>query len=62
MSRKRAFASLALFALGIWTALPTGATKLCYLGYYAHCSFTPISTIICIVAAIIVASWGGSKK
>ena len=27
------------------------ASKPCLLGYYAHCSFTPISTIICLVLA-----------
>ncbi|HBT40457.1 MAG: hypothetical protein H5T93_08010 [Pseudothermotoga sp.] len=32
----------------IWTLLPIpGASKPCLIGYYAHCSFTPISTIIC---------------
>ena len=32
---------------GISTLIPTSASKPCYLGYYAHCTFTPISTIIC---------------
>ena len=32
--------------MGIWTLLPDEAKKPCYLGYYAHCSFTPFSTII----------------
>ena len=27
------------------------ASKPCYLGYYAHCSFTPFSTLILIVLA-----------
>lgn len=31
---------------GISTLIPTSASKPCYLGYYAHCTFTPISTII----------------
>jgi hypothetical protein len=36
------------------TAMPSEkASKLCLLGYKAHCSFTPISTIICIIAALI---------
>ena len=31
---------------GAMTLLPDEASKPCYLGYYAHCSFTPYSTII----------------
>ncbi|MFC1717061.1 hypothetical protein ACFL6S_25560 [Candidatus Poribacteria bacterium] len=30
------------------------ASKDCMLGYRAHCSFTPVSTLICIVAAGVV--------
>ena len=38
----------------VLTAMPSEkASKLCLLGYKAHCSFTPISTIICIIAALI---------
>ena len=38
----------------VLTAKPSEkARKLCLLGYQAHCSFTPISTIICIAAALI---------
>jgi len=45
---------MAIFVvLGIVTLIPAEASKPCLLGYEAHCSFTPISTIICwIVAAI----------
>jgi hypothetical protein len=32
---------------GVSTLIPASASKLCYLGYYAHCTFMPISTIIC---------------
>ena len=32
---------------GVSTLIPASASKPCYLGYYAHCTFTPISTIIC---------------
>lgn len=32
---------------GVSTLIPALASKPCYLGYYAHCTFTPISTIIC---------------
>jgi len=31
---------------GIMTLIPDEASKPCYLGYYAHCSFTPFSTLI----------------
>jgi hypothetical protein len=38
----------------VLTAIPSEkASKLCLLGYKAHCSFMPISTIICIIAALI---------
>ena len=50
----------------ISTALPFSGpdTPDCYLGYQAHCSFTPISTIICVVIAIGFMFLGGvmSKK
>ena len=32
------------------------ASKACMLGYYAHCTFTPFSTIICILLAGITCS------
>ncbi|MFX0020802.1 MAG: hypothetical protein ACFE9S_00630 [Candidatus Hermodarchaeota archaeon] len=38
---------------GIMTLIPDDASKPCYLGYYAHCSFTPYSTLILFVMAII---------
>ena len=44
---------------GISTVIPMDASKDCYLGYEAHCTFTPISTIICIVAAIALMFIGG---
>ncbi len=38
----------------ISTVLPqASASKPCFLGYYAHCTFTPISTLICIALAAI---------
>jgi hypothetical protein len=37
----------------IITVIPDStASKACYLGYYAHCSFTPFGTIISIVGAV----------
>ncbi|HSH52857.1 MAG TPA: hypothetical protein VK982_14115 [Bacteroidales bacterium] len=32
------------------------ASKVCMLGYKAHCSFTPISTLLCAIPAAIVCS------
>jgi len=47
--------------LGITTLIPAPASKPSLLGYYAHCSFTPISTIICwIIAGVIY--WVGSRR
>jgi hypothetical protein len=37
--------------LGLSTLIPAPASKPSLLGYYAHCSFTPISTIVCFVIA-----------
>ncbi len=34
------------------TILPSySASKACMIGYKAHCTFTPISTILCIIPA-----------
>ena len=38
---------------GIMTLMPDEASKPCYLGYYAHCSFTPYSTLILFAMVII---------
>ena len=38
---------------GIMTLIPDEASKPCYLGYYAHCSFTPYSTLILFTMAIV---------
>jgi hypothetical protein len=38
----------------IWTLIPeTSASKESMLGYKAHCTFTPISTIILIFMAVV---------
>ena len=39
------------FILGFSTLVPAPASKPCPLGYYAHCSWTPYSTLICWVIA-----------
>lgn len=45
---------IAWFSSAIITVIPdSSASKVCYLGYKAHCSFTPFGTGISIVAAII---------
>jgi len=40
---------------GLWTLVPqASAAKVCILGYKAHCTFTPISTLVCIALAAII--------
>jgi len=41
------------FISGIMTLIPDKASKPCFLGYYAHCSFTPYSTLILIAMALV---------
>lgn len=44
---------IAWISSAIMTVIPdSSASKVCYLGYEAHCSFTPFSTLISIVAAV----------
>ena len=42
-----------LFTLAAVSSLipDSGAGKACLLGYKAHCSFTPVSTILCLILA-----------
>jgi len=47
--------------LGISTVVPAPASKLSLLGYKAHCSFAPISTILCFVIAGVI-YWLGQRK
>ncbi|MEM2419370.1 MAG: hypothetical protein QXL38_00095 [Candidatus Bathyarchaeia archaeon] len=47
--------------LGIVTLMPASASKPSLLGYYAHCTFAPISTIICWVLAAMFC-WIGKKR
>ena len=42
---------VAAVVLGISTLIPAPASKPSLLGYYAHCSFAPVSTVICWVVA-----------
>jgi len=48
--------------MGILTLFPSSTvSKVCFLGYKAHCSFTPVSTAIC-VAITYVIYWQGRKR
>lgn len=39
----------------ISTLIPQSTvSKSCLLGYKAHCSFTPVSTILCLIAAGLI--------
>jgi hypothetical protein len=52
---------IVFFVLGVTTLMPAPASKPSLLGYYAHCPFTPISTIICWVIAGAI-YWLGKRK
>ena len=48
--------------LAVSTLIPVPfASKPCLLGYKAHCSFTPVSTVICGVIVWII-YWQGRKR
>jgi len=40
------------------TVVPAPASRPCLLGYYAHCSYTPLSTLICLAIASIIHLFG----
>ena len=45
---------IAWISFAIITVIPDStASKVCYLGYYAHCSFTPYGTVISIVGVAL---------
>jgi len=47
--------------MGVSTLIPAPASKPSFLGYYAYCSFAPVTTIICwIIAGVIY--WLGKRK
>ena len=46
---------------GASTVLPAPASKPCLLGYYAHCSFTPVATAVCVVLAVVF-WWVGGRR
>jgi len=47
--------------MAVCTVVPAPASKPCPLGYYAHCSWTPWSTIICLAIAGAL-YWLGLKR
>ncbi|HOJ88492.1 MAG TPA: hypothetical protein PLP64_01780 [Pseudothermotoga sp.] len=48
--------------LGIWTLIPVStASKPCLVGYYAHCTFTPVSTVMCFALSGLF-YWLGRRK
>ena len=47
-------------ALAILTLIPAPASKPSLLGYYAHCTFAPVSTLICLALAAI--TYQGVRK
>jgi hypothetical protein len=51
---------IVFFVLRATTLIPAPASKPSFLGYYAHCFFTPISTIICWVIAGAI-HWLGKR-
>jgi len=48
--------------LGIWTVMPAPASKPCFLGYYAHCSWTPWSTVVCLTLTGILYLIGQRRR
>ena len=59
-SKKKGYGILLLLTIivtlaGLWTLFPqASASKECLLGYKAHCTFTPISTLVCFLLAAFV--------
>ena len=57
MNTKTVVAAVVIFIwviCAIKTVIPNAdASKACLLGYKAACSFTPVSTAICIIGAVV---------
>ena len=55
---------IVVVGLAVWKVLPDEASKPCLMGYFAHCSFTPISTTILVVLSVIfvLLSWKLLKR
>jgi hypothetical protein len=55
------FLVIVLILLGFSTIIPAPASRPSMLGYYAHCSFTPVSTVILWALACLI-YWLGRRK
>ena len=58
---KYRISSVVALLLGLSILMPAPASRPCALGYYAYCSWTPYSTLICpaIAGAIL---WTGQRR
>ena len=58
---KYRIAFIVALLLGVSTLVPSPASKSCTLGYYAHCSWAPWSTLICLAIAGVL-YWIGRRR
>ena len=59
--KKYRISSVVALLLGLSTLVPAPASKPCLLGYYAHCSWAPASTLICLAIAGAIL-WTGQRR
>lgn len=59
-NKYRISSAVAVAAAGS-TVVPAKASKACALGYYAHCSWAPWSTLVCLVIAGAI-WWIGMRR
>ncbi len=57
---KYRISSFVTLLLGVSTLIPAPVSKPCALGYLAHCSWSPWSTLICLAIAGIL--YGVDKR
>jgi len=62
MPLKWKISAIISWILALTTVIPAPASKPCLLGYYAHCSFTPVSTVILTVLGLGFLAIGIRKK
>ena len=53
--------SIIVALAAVSTVVPAPASRPCLLGYYAHCSWTPLSTLICLAIAGAI-YWFGLRR